>query len=169
MNHKKNWIGGALLLALMGLTLVLLLRDQPFGQLAAVLGRIRPQYAAAGLALMFLFVGCEAMCSKLILTKLGHAPKYRRCLGYSFVGFYVSSITPSATGGQPAQIYYMNRDGIPPAHGALNMMLIAVCYQVTILLYAVAALIYKPSLLAAMGSGLGLLLLYGAGIMLVLT
>ncbi|MEG2097495.1 MAG: lysylphosphatidylglycerol synthase transmembrane domain-containing protein [Pseudoflavonifractor sp.] len=169
MNQKKNWLGGGLLLALMALTLFLLLRDQPFGQLAAVLGSIRPGYVAGGLGLMFLFVGCEAMCSKLILTKLGHAPKYRRCLGYSFVGFYVSSITPSATGGQPAQIYYMSRDGIPPAHGALNMMLIAVCYQVSILLYAIGALIYKPSLLAAMGGGLGLLLLYGAGIMLVLT
>ncbi len=82
---------------------------------------------------MFCFVGCEAMCSKLILARLGHHLPYRRCLGYSFTGFYVSSITPSSTGGQPAQIYYMSKDSVPAAHGSLNMMLIAVCYQVVTL------------------------------------
>ncbi len=167
--NKKNILGGVLLLALMALTMYLLLRGQKFDQLALVLGRARPWWILLALGLMFGFVACEAMCSKMILTRLGHSPRYFRCLGYSFVGFYVSSITPSATGGQPAQVYYMSRDGIPPAHGALNMMLIAVCYQVTILLYAIAALIFKPGLLSAMGTGLGLLLLYGAGIMLVLT
>lgn len=166
--NKKNLVGGILLAALMVLTLYLLLKDQQFSQLAVILGQIKLGWVVLGLGLMFGFVGCEAMCSKLILTKLGHGPKYRRCLGYSFVGFYVSSITPSATGGQPAQIYYMSRDGIPPAHGALNMMLIAVCYQVTILLYGVTALVFFPNLLAEMG-GVGFLLLYGSAIMIVLT
>lgn len=169
MNKKKNWLGYALLAALMGLTLYMLLKGQTFTKLTAVLGSLRPGWIALGLVLMFGFVACEAMCSKLILKRLGHAPKFRKCLGFSFVGFYVSSITPSATGGQPAQIYYMSKNGISAAHGALNMMLIAVCYQVTILLYALAALLFFPGLLTSMGTGLGLLLLYGTGIMLVLT
>ena len=83
-------------------------------------------------------------------------------LGYSFVGFYVSSITPSATGGQPAQIYYMSRDGVPAAHGALNMMLIAVCYQVVVIGYALAVALLRFDLVANLGGGLGLLLLFGA-------
>ena len=115
-----------------------------------------------GLALMLAFVGCEATCSHLILGRLGHRAPLRRCLGYSFVGFYVSSITPSATGGQPAQIYYMSRDGVPAAHGALNMMLIAVCYQVVVIGYALAVALLRFDLVANLGGGLGLLLLFGA-------
>ena len=34
-----------------------------------------------------------------------------RCIQYSFIGFFYSGITPSATGGQPVQLYYMNKDG----------------------------------------------------------
>lgn len=30
---------------------------------------------------------------------------------YSFIGFFYSGITPSATGGQPVQLYYMSKDG----------------------------------------------------------
>ena len=169
MNRKRTWLGAALLLALMGATGFLLLREQPVARLAAVLGQVKPLYVLAGLGLMLLFIGCEALCSRLILSRLGHRAPYRRCLGYSFTGFYFSSITPSSTGGQPAQIYYMSRDGIPAAHGTLNMMLIAVCYQVVTLGYAVAAFLLLPSVRAGMGAGLGLLLLYGGAMMLILT
>lgn len=114
-------------------------------------------------------VGCEALCSRLILGRLGHRVPYHSCLGYSFAGFYFSSITPSATGGQPAQIYYMSKDGVPAAHGTLNMMLIAVCYQVTVLGYALVVLFVQPGLLTNLGGGLGLLLVYGAVVNLALT
>lgn len=167
--NKKSIIGGILLIALMALTFSLLLKGQQLALFLAALSRIRPLWTLAGLGLMFCYVGSEAMCTKLILTRLGHAPRYRRCLGYSFVGFYVSSITPSATGGQPAQIYYMSKDGVPAAHGTLNMMLVAICYQVSILIYAAVALLAQPHLISAMGTGLGLLLLYGTAIMVGLT
>ena len=99
MNKGKRLVGGVLLLALIVLTFYLLLHNQPISQLLDVLGQVKPGYVILGLGLMFVFVGSEAMCSKLILGRLGHPLPYRRCLGFSFVGFYVSSITPSATGG----------------------------------------------------------------------
>ena len=34
---------------------------------------------------------------------------------YACADFYVSSITPSATGGQPAVVYYMRKDGVSVA------------------------------------------------------
>ena len=169
MSKGKRLAGGVLLLALIVLTFYLLLRNQPISQLLDVLGQVRPGYVVLGLGLMFVFVGSEAMCSKLILGRLGHRLPYRRCLGFSFVGFYVSSITPSATGGQPAQIYYMSKNGVPAAHGTLDMMMIAVCYQVTVLLYAATAAIAMPGMISAMGTGMGLLLLYGTAVMLALT
>lgn len=169
MNAKKNYLGMALLVALMGITGFALLRGHSLSALAEILSRVRPGFVALGLGLMLVFVGCEAMCTKRILGSMGYRTPYRRCLGYSFVGFYFSSITPSATGGQPAQIYYMSRDGVPAARGALNMMLIAVGYQVAAISCGVLAWVFLPAARAAMGGGLGWLLLYGGGIMGVLT
>lgn len=166
---KRRWLGAVVLVALMALTAFLLLRGQTASGLLGILRRVKPGYVLLGLGLMLVFVGSEAAGTRLILGRLGHRVPYRRCLGYSFVGFYVSSITPSSTGGQPAQIYRMRKDGIPTAHGTLNMMLLAVCYQVAILLYGVVTLIVSPDLLETMGGGLGLLLLYGGGVMIALT
>ena len=169
MNRKKSLVGIGLIAALMALTGWLLFRDQPVTRLLHTLGQLRPGWLLLGLALMLAFVGCEATCSHLILGRLGHRAPLRRCLGYSFVGFYVSSITPSSTGGQPAQIYYMSKDGVPAAHGSLNMMLIAVCYQVVTLLYAAAAFFGLSRTHQGLGTGVGLLLLYGGAVLAVLT
>ena len=162
MNTRTSLLGIGMILALMALTVYLLLKDLAPGKLIGSLSQVRPGWLLLGLGLMVAFVGCEAMCSRLILGRLGHKTSYRRCLGYSFVGFYVSSITPSSTGGQPAQIYYMSRDNIPAAHGALNMMLIAVCYQVTVVGYALAVVLTHFRLVTNLGNGLMILLLYGA-------
>lgn len=70
-----------------------------------------------GLLLMFAFVGCEAMCSRTILRQLGDRVPYRRCLGYACTGFVFSSITPSASGGQPAQVCCMAGTAYPPPMG----------------------------------------------------
>lgn len=161
MNKRKSLLGIGMILALMALTGYLLLKDLSLNKLAGILAQVKPGWLLLGLGLMVAFVGCEAMCSHLILGRLGHRASYRRCLGYSFVGFYVSSITPSSTGGQPAQIYYMSRDNIPAAHGALNMMLIAVCYQVTVVCYALVVVLSHFKLVTNLGNGLMLLLLYG--------
>ena len=163
MNQKlKKWLCPLLLGLLLVWTGHMLLREQSPAQLAAALRGANPLLLLAGFGLMLVFVGSEAACTHLILRTLGSPAPYRRCLGYSFVGFYVSSITPSATGGQPAQIYYMSRDGVPAAHGALNMMLIAVCYQVVVIGYALAVALLRFDLVANLGGGLGLLLLFGA-------
>ena len=156
---RKRILSFSFLAALIGGTLFFLLRQQPLSTLLQVLRSVRPGYIVLGLGLMFCFVGCEALCSKLILGRLGHAMPYRKCLGYSFAGFYVSSITPSSTGGQPAQIFYMSKDGIPAAHGSLNMMVVAVCYQAVTFLYAALSFFLLPQVRAALGGGLGLLMI----------
>lgn len=169
MRSKRNWIGAAVLLGLMAVTFWVLLRDQPLSQLKAVLGQLKPGWVAAGLGLMLLMLCSEASCTRQILPCLGHKTSLRRCLGYSFAGFYFSAITPSASGGQPAQIYCMSKDGVPVAHGTLNMLLLAMCYQVVLLLYAAIAALVFPWLLKDMGGGMSLLLFYGILVNLGLT
>lgn len=162
-------LGPVLLIVLLALTFWMVFRNQPISEVISALRRVRPGFVMLGLLLMFSFVGCEAMSSCLILRHLGDSVPYRWCLGYSFTGFVFSSITPSASGGQPAQVCCMARDGIPAAHGTLTMLLNAVCYQVVTLGLAVAAIVWKPALLYDLGGGLGFLLGMGAAVMVFLT
>lgn len=168
MSRRKNCLSALFLLALMVGTGFFLLRGQALSELAAAMRQVHLRYILLGLGLMLTFVGCEAMGTRLVLKHLGHCVPYRRCLGYSFTGFYFSSITPSATGGQPAQVYYMSKDGLPPALGALDMLLLTICYQIASLILGGAAFVLRPGALLEF-EGLGLLLLYGSFSTLLLT
>lgn len=170
MTGGKKSAAGLLVIAgiLAGMSIIFF-RDNTVEQLWNALKHLNPLLLPMGLAVMTGSVGCEALCTKQILKSLGAQVPYRRCLGYSFAGFYASSVTPSASGGQPAQIYYMSKDGIPAGHGALNMMLIAACYQIAALIWAGGALLLVPGARAILHGGLGICLLYGAGVMILLT
>ncbi|MCM1190583.1 MAG: flippase-like domain-containing protein [bacterium] len=169
MKGKKLLSGLLILIFLTAVTVGILLRGQPVSLLWANMKHMNPWRLLPGIFLMLGYVGCEALCTCQILKRLGYRIPYRHCLGYSFVGFYVSSVTPSATGGQPAQIYYMSRDGVPAACGALNMMLIASCYQTATLIWAGCVWLAEPSVREMTDGALGILLLYGAGVMIALT
>ncbi|MCI9073421.1 MAG: flippase-like domain-containing protein [Lachnospiraceae bacterium] len=168
MRGRKKYLGVLFLAAMMAVTGAALFKGQSLPLLWESLKQVKTPFLFGGLCLMLGYVGCEALCTRLILGRLGHRVPYRRCLGYSFVGFYVSSITPSATGGQPAQIYCMSQDEIPAAHGALNMMLIAACYQVATLIWGGGVWLLCPKG-GQFSGGMGVLLLYGAGMMVLLT
>ncbi len=47
------------------------------------------------------------------------------CIRYSFIGFFYSGITPSATGGQPMQLYYMKKAGIKISDSTVVLMTVA--------------------------------------------
>ena len=81
MNKRKSLLGIGMILALMVLTGCLLLKDLSPRKLAGILVQVKPGWLVLGLGLMVAFVGCEALCSRLILGRMGHKTCYRRCLG----------------------------------------------------------------------------------------
>ena len=55
------------------------------------------------------FIFFEGRSLVLILRTLGYPAKKRRGFLYASADIYFSSITPSATGGQPASAYFMHK------------------------------------------------------------
>ena len=54
------------------------------------------------------------------------------CIRYSFVGYFYSGITPSATGGQPAQLYEMCKDGNNASDSTVVLMVVALFYKLVL-------------------------------------
>ena len=167
--HMKKWIWPAVMAVLLVMTARMVLAEQSPAQLLAALRQADLRYLPLGFGLMGVFVACEALCTRRVLATLGSRTSFRRCLGYSCTGFYFSTVTPSATGGQPMQVCAMSRDGVPAAHGALDMLLITICYQLATVIWAVAAMLFFPGPLGGLNLGLTGLLIFGLTVTLVLT
>lgn len=122
LSWKKGLFCTFLFTGLLALTAFLFLKDQDLGQLLRVLRQTHVPWLIVGGSCMVFFFCCEALNIQRGLRIFGsHAP-YQSCLRYAITGFFFSSVTPSASGGQPMQLYDMYQDGHSPAHGTLALL-----------------------------------------------
>lgn len=168
MKRKKNsWIWIAVMAVLLAWTLYSILREQTPGQLARAIASADWRVLLAGPLVMALYIAFEAKSTHWVLRALGSPQPYRKCCFYACTGFFFSTITPSASGGQPAQVYYMSRDGVPAASGAIDMLLTTIGYNGATLLYGLLALLAGHSLAGQLGGRVAFLL--GVGFLMVVT
>ena len=164
LTSKKQLVWfGVMALLLVGTAYTILGQQSP-GELAGAIARANWGVLLLALPVMGAFIACEATATRLVLGALGCARPWRRCYFYSCTGFFFSNVTPSATGGQPAQVYYMSRDGVPVVSGAMDMLLVSIGYHTAVVGYALAALYFGRHLLEQLGGQVGLLIGVGLSI-----
>lgn len=86
---------------------------------------------------MCIFVLSEAISIRRVLISLGNKVKFINAIKYAAVGFFVSSITPSSSGGDPAQLYFMSKDNLPVSHSALALLVELCSFQLTTFFLAI--------------------------------
>ena len=145
MKKKKYLLNGLFLLALIGGTFYFILKDQEFDQLLNYILEANPVWLLVGLFLMFIFVSFESVVIHYLSKTLSCAVSFLNCIKYSFVGFFISAITPSATGGQPVQMYYMKSDGIPLTISSLVLMIVTIAYKAVLLILAAVMLLVNST------------------------
>lgn len=148
MNKKKVHeliVNVGIFAAVMALTFWSVFRGQDFAEIAGAVGQMSGVYLFGAVFLAVFFVAGEGCMIWYLLRGIGERTTLRRCVSYSFIGFFFSGITPSATGGQPMQLYYMKRDGNSLSAASVVLMTVAVIYKLVLVL-----------------TGLGILLFWGA-------
>lgn len=128
--------------AVMGLTFWSVFRGQNFAEIAAAARQMSGGYMAAAVLLAVFFVAGEGCMICYLLRGIGERTTLLRCIAYSFIGFFFSGITPSATGGQPMQLYYMRRDGNALSAASVVLMTVAVIYKFVLVLIGVGIVLF---------------------------
>lgn len=98
---------------------------------------------AAGCWFAYLFF--DALGYHYFLRKQGYGVKLSFALYISLMGFYYSNITPGASGGQPMQIYYMNKKGVPIGIGTSGISMKFIANQLMTVLMASALWLWNAS------------------------
>lgn len=151
MNRKKWIIDVVILLLITSLTLFAVLRGENPGEILRLLDRANGWYWVFGGLLIVPFVACESLILYLLLKNVGVSPNPEHCLIYSFTGFFFSSITPAAGGGQPAQVYYMHKDGLDPGMTTPILIVVTIGYKLVLVIAGVILFVARPKALSAAG------------------
>ncbi len=160
-DKKKQFMGIGFIVVLMCVTIGYILKDESPQKVINTILSIKPVYIIGTIALMVFYILCEGLNIWITLKALKIKTKMIDCFGYGFVGFYFSGITPSASGGQPAQVYFMNRGKIPVSISSLSLMILLFAHQLVIVVFGIIGLFSKMDYAVTFKSGMNLLLLYG--------
>ena len=77
------------------------------------------------------------------LKTLNEKSSFIQNFRYVLIGFFFSSITPAASGGQPMQIYYMHKNGISIANSTLSLLINLCSFQIITISFAMISLIFN--------------------------
>lgn len=143
---RRLIVNAVIFAVVMALTFWSVFRGQDFTKIVAAVRQMSGTHMAAAVFLAVFFVAGEGCMIWYLLRGIGEQPTLLRCMSYSFIGFFFSGITPSATGGQPMQLYYMRRDGNALSASSVVLMTVAVIYKFVLVLIGIGIVLFwrKP-------------------------
>ena len=110
----------------------------------------KPWLAMALLSMLgFIFFEGESLVA--ICRAFGYPTSHRRAFIYSASDIYVSAITPSASGGQPACAWFMIKDGVPGMVAAVALLANLSMYAISILVLGMITLLIRPGVFLSLG------------------
>lgn len=140
----KAVIQVSFLILVFGLTMYSVFHGEDLGQIIRYLKEAEISYLAVGVLLVVLFILSESLIIWYMMWTVGQRAQLSHCCLYSFAGFFFSAITPSASGGQPAQLYFMKKDQLPISVSTLILMIVTITYKAVLVLLGLAVLILRP-------------------------
>ena len=142
-DNKKIYRHIAFFIVLIGITFFVLLKDQDLFQIFNILSSVKIQYVLIGILGMSIYVVCEAINIGRTLRSLNEKSTFLRNLKYALIGFFFSSVTPAASGGQPMQIYYMHKDKISVSNSTIALLMNLSSMQVITITLALVSLVFN--------------------------
>ncbi len=159
--NLKTFLNILFLLALIAATAYFLLKDQELSGIFSAMEKAKPVWLLLAVALVFVFVCSESVIINYMMKPLKEKTRLRTCIKYSFVGFFYSCITPSASGGQPMQLYYMVKDGLSASVSTLVLMVVTIAYKLVLVLTSLIAFIFCGALITDSLGNVVYILIYG--------
>jgi len=145
MSKRKLLLNILLLISVFSTTFYLIFRVQDIRGLIETINSTDNRYWLGAILCVVFFIGSESIIIFYMMNSIKQKVKLCHCFLYSFVGFFVSCITPSASGGQPAQIYFMKKDKIPIPIATLILMIVTIAYKFVLVLIGGLAFIIRPA------------------------
>lgn len=142
-NKKKYMLMFLFFVFIIFLTFISIFDHDSLPSIINNIKKINIFYIFICLIIICLYFIIQGIYMKSILKALKKKITLKRGIFYSLVEFYFSGITPSSTGGQPVQLYYMTKDKIPIRKSYITLMLNTIYFKLIILILGIIILLFK--------------------------
>ena len=141
-SRKKIIFNGVFLAVVFVLTIYGVFHGEDLSSMMDAIHRADKRWLIPGIALVAFFIWGESIIIWYMMRSSGIQLKKRTCFLFSSVGFFFSCITPSASGGQPMQIYYMKKEKISIPVSTVILMIVTITYKLVLVVIGVGIAIF---------------------------
>ncbi|MDL2235392.1 flippase-like domain-containing protein [Christensenellaceae bacterium OttesenSCG-928-L17] len=140
----KKWKKIVPILLPIVLMVVFILLDESSAGFMDALRQINPVWLLVALVSIVVYYLCDAKMQHLSSKYMGTPQKYSASLATTMIGFFYSALTPFSSGGQPMQVLQMRHRGIKVGTATSILTVKFLCWQLSVTLLGVTALIFLP-------------------------
>ena len=141
-SRKKIIFNGVFLAVVFALTVYGVFHGEDLSSMMDAIHRADKRWLVPGIALVAFFIWGESIIIWYMMRSSGICLKKRNCFLFSSVGFFFSCITPSASGGQPMQIYYMKKEKISIPVSTVILMIVTITYKLVLVVIGIGIAIF---------------------------
>ena len=141
-SRKKIIFNGVFLAVVFPLTIYGVFHGEDLSSMMDAIHRADKRWLIPGIALVAFFIWGESIIIWYMMRSSGIQLKKRTCFLFSSVGFFFSCITPSASGGQPMQIYYMKKEKISIPVSTVILMIVTITYKLVLVVIGIGIAIF---------------------------
>ncbi len=109
----KRFLSIGFIVLTLGILLFIVFSNNEFSNIVQVFSKVKLKWIAVCFLCLFAYFAMDALGTYLYLCREKQKISYFCTLRTAIIGAYYSNITPGASGGQPMQIYYMNKYHVP--------------------------------------------------------
>lgn len=146
--YKKILIDAILFFVIIGLTLYGVFHGEDLSGLKDAIKECNTLWLIPAVPLVLFFIAGESIVIWHMLDCYGIYVKERFCFLFSAVVFFFSCVTPSATGGQPMQIYFMKKEDIPVPIATVILLVVTITYKFVLVVVGIGLWLFAGGFLA---------------------
>lgn len=162
MKGKRKYFVSIALFAMMFLfTFYFIFSKYPFAEFIKIIQNCNYFFIFLAFLMVFSYLFFEAWFFKALFRQFDIKISWWQAVSYVCIEVYFSAVTPSSTGGQPVQAYYMGRDKIPYTKSTIVILINTMLYKFAILLLGILALLFFPKLMLQNGWFFSTLMIMG--------
>ncbi len=163
-NRRKVLINAVLFFLVFGLTIYGVFRGEDLEQLFEAVRQADVRWLFPAVICVFVFIWGESIILWHMMRSYGIRMKERHCFLVSSVGFFFSCVTPSASGGQPMQIYFMKKEKIPIPVATVILMIVTIIYKLVLVVIGLGIVLFARDFLKTYLSDVLLIFYLGVGL-----
>ena len=142
-SKKKMIVNTVFLVVIFALTIYGVFHGEDLGAMR----RADVRWLLPGLFCVVFFIWGESIIIWYMMHSFQIPVKKRTCFLFSSVGFFFSCITPSASGGQPMQLYYMKKEKISLPVSTVILMIVTITYKAVLVVVGLGLVLFGQGFL----------------------